>query len=194
MKSIPGKNRRAAIQLEMPGVAELQTSGESISIRNRKIPHSKILLALEKSAGESCSVVELYRSEVLPGKTRTIRLLGKKSSAVIRNTLLGFEVQASYKRIHCPDMATARYLKLFTELGCHTVKLPYDPTVTARLIPRIEAGAAQISAGVRGLFPHNEALQRYVLRKIYEIIRKELKRGEGTASSASFTSREEDLS
>ena len=98
-------------------------------------------------------MVQIYRQEVLSIKTRTIHLLGRKSSARISNTLLGFEVKSSFKRIHCPDLVTARYLKLFTEIGCHSIKLPYDPTVTARLIPELESAVERLVSGTKALFP-----------------------------------------
>lgn len=178
----------------MPRESDLPAFGESNLTRKRKIPHTKILLSLQNATSDSGNIVELYRLEVIPVKTRTIRLLGKKTSATVRNTLLGFEVQASYKRILCPDMPTARYLKSFTELGCHSIRLPYDPTLTARLVPEIESGLAHISAGVHALFPNDREIERYVLRRIYEIIRKELKKGEGLTAHAAFTSPEGDLS
>jgi hypothetical protein len=72
-------------------------------------------------------------------------------------------------------MVTARYLKLFTELGCHTIKLPYDPTLTALLIPEFEAAVERIVKGVRTLFPESRTLQAYVLRQLCRIIRSRLR-------------------
>jgi len=112
---------------------------------------------------------------VLPIKTRTIHLVGRKGSARISNTLLGYEVKSSFKRIHCPDLVTARYLKLFTEIGCRSIKLPYDPTVTARLVPELESGVAHLISGTQALFPANRPLQLYVLRKLYRLIRSQLR-------------------
>jgi hypothetical protein len=88
--------------------------------------------------------------------------------------LLGFEVQACYKRIHCPDMVTARYIRLFSELGCRTIKLPYDPTQTARLIPEFEAMMDCISRHIRERFPGDRKTQRYIFRTIFSIIRRQL--------------------
>jgi len=119
-------------------------------------------------------VVQIYRDEVLPIKTRTVQLLGRKGPARIINTLLGFEVQASYKRVPCPDLVTARYLRLFMELGCRSIKLPYDPTITDRLIPELELAMNRLSAEVRNQFPADRALQLYVLRKVYSHLRTRL--------------------
>ena len=142
-----------------------------------RIAHQDILMKLQQASGNgSRSLVEIYKTEVLPAKTRTIRLLGRKISARIIHTLLGFEVKASSKRLHCPDMVTARYLKLFTELGCRSIKLPYDPTLTARLVPELEAAIERVGAGVRQLFPEKRELQLYVIRQLYGYLRREVQR------------------
>jgi len=137
-----------------------------------KIPHHAIL-----ASSQGCRIPEIYRSRVLPANTRTIRLLGKKTNARILTTLLGYEVQASYKRIQCPDLVTAQYLRVFSELGCHSIKLPYDPTLTSELVPGLEAALAELAESVRRLFPAQPRLQSYVLRKIYSILRRQLRAG-----------------
>ncbi len=159
----------------LPGTTTLEAAGERIELRSRKIPHAKILRAIQGAVDSPENLAAVYRREVLPIRTRTIHLLGKKGPARIITTLLGYEVQASYKRIHCPDMVTARYLKLFSELGCHTIKLPYDPTVTAGLIPRLESSFDRIIKGVRAVFPGSAPLQAYVMRRICAIIRSQLR-------------------
>ncbi len=137
-----------------------------------KIPHSRILESSDKYA----DFIQAYRDQVLPQKTRTIRLLGKKNSAEIIHTLLGYEVQASYKRIQCPDLVTARYLRLFSEIGCHSIKLPYDPTITEKLIPGVEATIEGIKKSIRELFPRDISTQRYVTRRVFGLIRRHLAR------------------
>ena len=149
----------------------LQTEKGPIPIRNGRIPHHKIFRA-SKSAAD---LLNAYRTKVLTQNTRTIRLLGKKGAARILHTLLGYEVQASYKRIQCPDLATARYLKLFTELGCHSIKLPYDPTLTAELIPKLEDMVDGVTNQVAEFFPKDVPLQHYVIRHLFAIIRTQLR-------------------
>ena len=120
-------------------------------------------------------LINSYKTEVLTKKTRHIRLLGRKSPARILNTLLGFEVQASYKRIQCPDLVTARYIRLFSELGCHSIMLPYDPTLTAKLIPQFEEIIGKMTDRIKDLFPSEPTTQQYVIRKVFGMIRKDLK-------------------
>ena len=150
--------------------------GTPSDIRTGRIPHSKLLREMQLSGKISTTLAEIYQKHVLSGKTRTIQLLGRKHPARIIHTLLGCEVQASYKRIQCPDMVTARYLKLFTELGCRSIKLPYDPTVIAAILPDMEACVANISRGISEFFPKDQVVQNYVLRQIYAILRAQLKK------------------
>ncbi len=158
----------------------IQTAGATIAIRGRKIPHQEILRASKDYA----DLTDTYRQKVLSQKTRNIRLLGRKCSATIINTLLGYEVKASYKRIQCPDLVTARYLRLFSELGCHSIQLPYDPTLTAQLIPEFEALVNNITGRIVELFPNDPAIQQYVIRQVFGIIRRQLRTGGGTVPTS----------
>lgn len=143
----------------------------TISSPNPRISFQEIL----RTSIGCTSFVDVYHQRVLTQNTRTIRLLGKKSSAKIIHTLLGYEVQACYKRIQCPDMVTARYLKLFSELGCHSIKLPYDPTLTAQLIPEFEAMINALVHRISELFPRDLPTRRYVIRRVFAIIRRQLR-------------------
>jgi hypothetical protein len=149
----------------------MKEKSQDLSSRNQKISHREILQAAVHFTGFR----DLYREKVLTQQTRTIRLLGRKSPAKIMHTLLGYEVQACYKRIHCPDMVTARYIRLFSELGCHSIKLPYDPTRTAQVILEFEAMMDRIAKRICELFPQECQTQRYVFQKVFAIIRRQLR-------------------
>jgi len=143
---------------------------ENRAFSDRKTQSKRILEASDGYAG----LIEVYRERVLSQKTRTIRLLGRKNPAKIIHTLLGYEVQASYKRIQCPDLVTARYLRLFSELGCHSIKLPYDPTLTEVLIPGFEATIDSIKGKIPELFPRDFPTQQHVTCRVFALIRREL--------------------
>lgn len=136
-----------------------------------RIPHLEIL----DDSPDGARIVELYAGAVASGRTRTLRLLGRKHAARIIHTLLGYEVQSSYRRIQCPDLVTARYLRLFSELGFRSIRLPYDPTVTARVIPELEAAVENLENRVRALFPRDPRLGAYVLRRVYAILRRRIR-------------------
>jgi hypothetical protein len=165
------RSKKSSRQLLLPGLTELRAGGSTIRLAGRRIPHSKILTALDGSAEETGGLVNVYRSRVLPVKTRTIHLLGRKSSPRITETLLGYEVLAGYKRVHCPDRVTARYVMIFTEIGCHRIRLPYDPTVTEELLPSLERSLTRLKDGIAALFPGNRNAQMYVLQRIFSRLR-----------------------
>jgi hypothetical protein len=144
-------------------------------MRNRRIPHKDILQTLQGPPDSPANIVCIYRDRVLSGRTRTIQLLGRKGPAKVTNTLLGYEVQGAYKRIHCPDMVTARYLRLFMEIGCRSIRLPYDPTITASILPDLEHAFANLTASVRKMFPHAHKMQVYVLQKLSMHLRRQLR-------------------
>jgi hypothetical protein len=72
-------------------------------------------------------------------------------------------------------MVTARYIRLFSEIGCHSIKLPYDPTLTAELIPFFESMLQAILQHVAALFPGEVSSQRKAIRNIFAIIRSQLR-------------------
>lgn len=80
----------------------------------------------------------LYREHVLGGRVRYVSLPGRKCRPRIMDTFLGFEIRAGSMKIACPDITSARYLVIFTELGLDRICIPYDPTRTARILPELE--------------------------------------------------------
>ena len=168
MRRSPASKR----QMLLPGAFDLQ---DGKRVRTRANPISHVRLLEELSSKGVRSIVEIYRHEVLPARTRSIRLLGRKCDARVVNTLLGFEVKASVRRILCPDQVTARYLKIFAELGCPRIRVPYDPTLTSRIVPEIEASQTTLRVGVERLFQHSRARRTYVLQRMYRLLRDKLR-------------------
>jgi hypothetical protein len=163
--------KRERRQLQLREVAEeIEADGKSPS---KRISHLDILREIEQAALGSRGVVEIYRCDVLSVPVRTIQLLGRKCPARIIHTLLGYEVQGSYKRVHCPDLVTARYLKLFMEIGCRSIRLPYDPTHTGRVADELEEALERISRGISARFPSG-ILSSYVFRRICATLRRRL--------------------
>jgi len=162
-------------QMPLPGPTGKPQPTVTQGRESVRIHHLELLKNLQDPGRGVANIVEIYRLRVLPIRTRVIHLLGRKAPAQIIETLLGFEVKSFYKRVSCPDMVTARYVKLFTELGCRTIRLPYDPTVTAGLLPELEKSLSGIIGGVRERFPHDRQLQLYVIRALFSRIRAQLK-------------------
>ncbi len=118
-----------------------------------------------------------YKEEVLSGRTRVISLPGRKCEPRILNTFLGFELQVARKRITCPDMSTARYLRIFAEVGMPSVRTPYDPTLTTCVLPQLEQALKKIKDL---LLEENLDRKQHQsqLRNIYRKLRDQLKLAE----------------
>jgi len=119
------------------------------------------------------SLASLYQHHVLSTRTREVKLLGRKCSPQVLYTFLGFELKMGRKRVTCPDMTTARYLRVFGEVGLATIQIPYDPTQTARLLPPLERSLNRIKEllMMEGL---DEKQHQRRLRDVYGRIRKRL--------------------
>lgn len=166
------RRRKQHVQIQLPGMSSPERD-RILASEKQRIPHQLISKSFAETLGPR-DIVQIYRQQVLPIKTRTMILLGRKNQSTIINTLLGYELQSSYKRIHCPDLVTARYLKVFSDLGCRRIRLPYDPSVTAQIVPDLEWAMKRITSGVRDLFPLSRDTQTYVLQRLFSIIRSEL--------------------
>lgn len=120
---------------------------------------------------------QTYAGKVLSRRTRVVSLLGRKCEPLILYTFLGFELKMVRKRITCPDMSTARYLKIFAELGMPSIRIPYDPTQTSRLLVELELPLQRIK---ELLLAEKLKQRQHQLkhRRIYKKIRDRLKRAE----------------
>lgn len=80
----------------------------------------------------------IYSEKVLATRTRRIELLGRKCDPQIIKGFLGYELKLQRRRITCPDMVTARYLRVFAKLGAAAIEIPYNPAETASIVPELE--------------------------------------------------------
>jgi hypothetical protein len=77
-------------------------------------------------------------------KTRRVKLIGRRCVPQIYKTFLGYEIIGARKRILCPDLTTARYLRIFAEIGLKEIDLPYDVTRTQEILPELERSYASL--------------------------------------------------
>ena len=82
----------------------------------------------------------IYEKKIRSQRTRSYKLniLKKENRADIQYTLLGIELKVGRKRFACPDLATARYLRVFARLGCNDFAVPYDITRISPAADEIE--------------------------------------------------------
>lgn len=118
-------------------------------------------------------IKQIYHEDVLTHRCRDVILLGRKCNPQILYTFLGFELKMGRIRLSCPDMSTARYLKIFAELGMKQVKIPYDLSRLPLLVTGLEHSLHGIKDHLleRGLDSTRHAA---TLRRIYAQVRRKL--------------------
>lgn len=92
----------------------------------------------ETLAGEW--VPTIYSEKVRSQRTRSVALNvpEKLNDAEILYTLLGIELKVGKVRITCPDLAAARYLRVFARFGCREIAMPYDITRISPIADELE--------------------------------------------------------
>jgi hypothetical protein len=88
----------------------------------------------------------IYAGKVRTQRTRSINLdcPARENIAEIQYTLLGIELKIGKKRLACPDLATARYLRVFARIGCRKIAVPYDITRISTLADELEVAWQQM--------------------------------------------------
>ncbi|MEQ1645846.1 MAG: hypothetical protein ABL959_20510 [Pyrinomonadaceae bacterium] len=82
----------------------------------------------------------IYEKKIRSQRTRSynLNIPKKENRADIQYTLLGIELKVGRKRFACPDLATARYLRVFARIGCNEFAVPYDITKISPAADEIE--------------------------------------------------------
>ncbi len=82
----------------------------------------------------------IYREKVRAQRTRSITLdvAERESFPEIQYTLLGIELKVAKRRFACPDLATARYMRVFARIGCRDFAIPYDITGISPVADELE--------------------------------------------------------
>ncbi|MEW6361105.1 MAG: hypothetical protein AB1477_03185 [Acidobacteriota bacterium] len=113
---------------------------------------------------------DLYRSRIRSGRTRRFRFTipNRENRPEILHTLLGIELKVGRRRFSCPDLATARYLRVFARIGCDDIAIPYDISRLSAIADDLETAWQKTNLLMNGL----SAAQR---RKIINLIREEIR-------------------
>jgi hypothetical protein len=95
-----------------------------------------------KEMGESDpdSLPAIYAEKVRTIRTRScsLEIPERENDAEILHTLLGIELKVGRRRFACPDLATARYMRVFARLGSREFAIPYDITQISTLADELE--------------------------------------------------------
>jgi hypothetical protein len=106
----------------------------------RPVRADDIVAEVVRLMGEG-TVAAVYRDRVLVQRTRRFEIGAAKGGGAVEilHTLLGIELKIGRRRLLCPDLATARYLRVFARLGAATVAVPYDITQVSRVADELES-------------------------------------------------------
>ena len=85
-------------------------------------------------------IPQIYKEKVRSGRTRSlsIEVPERENAASIEYTLLGIELKIGKRRFSCPDLATARYMRIFARIGCSEFAVPYDITRISTIADEME--------------------------------------------------------
>ena len=88
----------------------------------------------------------IYRDKVRTQRTRSVKLdvPERYNHAEIQYTLLGVELKVGKHRMACPDLAAARYLRVFARAGVLEVAIPYDITKVSVVADELETAWHQL--------------------------------------------------
>lgn len=111
------------------------------SVKPEKETFSALLAKIRDEVGEFW-IPEIYRTKVRGQRTRSYLLAIKSAqpSPQIFHTLLGIELKAGNSRFAAPDLATARYIRVFARLGCREFAVPYDISKISHIADLLETG------------------------------------------------------
>jgi hypothetical protein len=94
----------------------------------------------ENTEIDDSSLPMIYAQKIRTLRTRscTLEIPERENDAFILHTLLGIELQVGRRRFACPDLATARYMRVFARLGSREFAIPYDITKISTLADELE--------------------------------------------------------
>lgn len=89
----------------------------------------------------------IYRDRIRTQRTRsmTLDIPARENRADIQYTLLGIELKVGRKRFSCPDLSTARYIRVFARLGVKEFAIIYDITRISTAADELETSWQRLS-------------------------------------------------
>ncbi len=100
---------------------------------------SKIVSEIKTELGDDW-LPHIYQTRVRSGRTRahSLDISSRENLATIQYTLLGIELKVGRRRFFCPDLATARYLRVFARIGVRKFAVPYDISQISAIADELE--------------------------------------------------------
>ncbi len=110
----------------------------------------------------------IYREKVRSQRTRSyhLEIPVRENRADIQYTLLGIELKVGKRRFACPDLATARYLRVFARLGCRNFAVPYDISQISGIADELETSWQRSLVLAKTKAPDDDAALRSVIKAL----------------------------
>lgn len=110
----------------------------------------------------------IYKEKVRSQRTRAYHLdiTSRENRADIQYTLLGIELKVGKKRFACPDLATARYLRVFARLGCRDFALPYDISHISGIADELETSWQRTLILIEAAAKSDPSINRAVVKAL----------------------------
>lgn len=89
----------------------------------------------------------IYAAKVRTQRTRSLHIdvPQRENEANIQYTLLGIELKVGKRRFACPDLATARYMRVFARIGVRDSAVPYNITKISVIADELETAWQRVS-------------------------------------------------
>ena len=86
-------------------------------------------------------IPEIYRDRVRRIRTRSFKIdvPSRENHPTIEYSLLGIQLKCGRKLIGCPELSTARYLRVFARIGSSEIAVPYDITKISAIADEFES-------------------------------------------------------
>lgn len=120
---------------------------------------------------------DIYRNKIRTQRTRAVELdIPERENLVeTQYTLLGIEIKIGRRRIACPDLATARYMRVFARFGCRSFAIPYDITMVSPLADELETAWQRMLLHLDGATRRKPPRSRaYTRSQLVKAIREEI--------------------
>ena len=100
----------------------------------------KIVDQIKRDLGDIW-IPSIYEDKIRSQRTRshTLDIPPRENTVQIQHTLLGIELKVRNKRLACPDLSTARYLRVFAWIGSNEIAIPYDISRISSLADELES-------------------------------------------------------
>lgn len=110
----------------------------------------------------------LYVTKVRSQRTRSVHLdiTARENKVEILYTLLGIELKVGRRRFSCPDLAAARYLRVFARIGCQDFAIPYDITQISGIADELETSWQRSLVLVEGKLQSRTGLVKMLRQEI----------------------------